>query len=154
MLQIGVLLVVFFAIQAWRARELPDGPAPPLAGRLLTGGQFALADADKPLLVHFWATWCPVCKLEEGSIDALARDYAVVSVALQSGTRDELRAYVREKGLDFPVIEDADGELARAWGVSGVPASLVIDRAGRIAFRELGYTSGIGLRIRLWLAGR
>jgi len=154
LLQIGVLLAVFFAIQAWRAQTLPDGPAPALAGSLLSGGEFDLAAAEKPLLVHFWATWCPVCKLEEGSIDALARDYPVVTVALQSGASDELRAYLRDKGLGFLVIEDADGELSRAWGVSGVPASLIIDRDGRVAFREIGYTSGMGLRIRLWLAGR
>ncbi len=154
MWQIAGLLAVFLAIQAWRAADLPKGPAPPLRGALLAGGDFDLARAGKPILVHFWATWCPICKLEESSIAALARDYPVVSVALQSGAPEELRAYLAERGLDFPVIDDDDGRLARAWGVHGVPASLIIDRTGRIRFREVGYTSGLGLRFRLWWAAR
>ncbi len=146
--------MVFFAIQAWRAADLPDGPAPTLSGRLLDGRPFDLARADRPLLVHFWATWCPVCRLEEGAIDDLARDHSVVTVALQSGGAEALRAYLSTRGLAFPVIADEEGELARRWGVRGVPASLIVGRDGRVRFRELGYTTGLGLRIRLWLAGR
>jgi thioredoxin-related protein len=51
------------------------------------------------------------------------------------------------------VINDPDGALAAAWGVRGVPTFFVVDSQGMIRFREVGYTTGLGLRWRLWLVG-
>jgi peroxiredoxin len=125
-----------------------------LSGRLLDGAGVNLAnERGRPVLVHFWAEWCPICRLEQGSIEALSRDYRVISVATTSGNADEVRAHMQSEGLSFPVLLDEEGDLARAWGVRGVPASFVIDSSGRIANAMVGYTSGIGFRIRLWLAG-
>jgi peroxiredoxin len=55
-------------------------------------------------------------------------------------------------GLNFPVLPDPYGELASAWGVAGVPASFVVDGAGRIRFATVGHTTEAGLRARLWAA--
>jgi thiol-disulfide isomerase/thioredoxin len=109
---------------------------------------------ERPVLVHFWAEWCPICRLEQDSIDALAQDYRVISIATRSGDAAAVRAFMRREGLRFPVLLDEDGAIARAWGVGGVPASFVIDPAGQVAHAMVGYTSGMGFRIRLWLAGR
>jgi hypothetical protein len=43
--------------------------------------------------------------------------------------------------------------IAAQWGVRAVPASFIVDGAGQIRFLEIGYTTGAGLRLRLWLAG-
>jgi len=51
------------------------------------------------------------------------------------------------------VLNDPDGVIATRWGVRAVPASFIVDGAGQIRFVEIGYTTGIGLRLRLWLAG-
>lgn len=60
---------------------------------------------------------------------------------------------MREHELDFPVVNDPDGSIARAWGVHAVPASFILSPDGQIRFVEVGYTTGIGIRLRLWLAG-
>ncbi len=152
---LALLLLVLTAIHWWQTRDVASGPAPLLAGQLLDGRPVALADyRGRPLLVHFWATWCPVCRLEQGSIAALAQDYPVLTVATGSGSGEEVAAYLAEAGLDFPVLLDESGALGQAWGVRGVPASFVIDAEGRIAHVAVGYTTGLGLRARLWLAGR
>lgn len=152
-IQLGVIVVVLLAVRAWTQREMASGPVPPLQGRLLDGTAFTLADRPaRPLLIHFWASWCPVCRLEEASIAALSRDHAVVTVAMQSGPDAAVQAYLDEQGLTFPVLNDPDGELARRFGVRGVPSSFVVDARDRIVFRETGYTTGPGLRLRLWLA--
>lgn len=147
-----VLALVVAAVQWWQARDLPRGAAPPLAGLLVDGRPFQLDPADGPYLVHFWASWCPVCRLEQGSIDRLAAAAPVITVATSSGDRDEVAAYLAEQGVTMPVLMDEEGRIAAAWGVRGVPAAFVVDTAGDIAYATTGYSTGPGLRLRLWLA--
>ena len=149
-----MVLLLILGIRIWQQSGVASGPAPALAGVLLDGKPLALsAFAGRPALVHFWATWCPICRAEQGSIDALARDVAVITVAMQSGSREEVVQFLRKEALGFPVLNDPDGVIAAQWGVRAVPASFVVDGAGQIRFVEIGYTTGIGLRLRLWLAG-
>lgn len=148
-----LLLLVFWAIQWWQARDLAAGPAPPLVGHLLDGSPYQLDPAEGPVLVHFWASWCPVCRLEEDSIASIAADLPTITVATTSGTSDEVAAYLVEQGLTMPVLLDEDGELARRWGVNGVPATFVVDREGKIRHAGKGYSTELGLRLRMWLAG-
>ncbi len=108
----------------------------------------------RPVLVQFWANWCPVCSLGYGSWNSLATDYPVITIAMNSGSIEELKAYRQEHDLSFAIVADPDGEIADRWQVSGVPTSFFLDRAGRIEMVEVGYTSEIGMRARLWLAGQ
>ncbi len=150
-----MVLVIFFGVQWYQSRPLVSGDAPLLAAVSVSGERVDLLDLrGEPVLVHFWASWCPTCKLEEGSIDALSRDYQVVTVAMQSGGAREIADYLRGRDLGFDAIADPDGEIANGWGVRGVPASFVLDARGEIRFRAVGYTPGIGLRGQLWAAGR
>jgi len=149
-----VVLLLILGVRAWQQSGVASGPAPALTGVLLDGKTVTLAAyAGRPLLVHFWATWCPVCRAEQGSIDALAHDAAVITVAMQSGDREAVVQHLRKEALSFPVLNDPDGVIAAQWGVRAVPASFVVDGAGQIRYVEVGYTTGIGLRLRLWLAG-
>jgi len=149
-----VVLALILGIRAWQQSGIASGPAPALAGVLLDGQPVALAAfAGRPVLVHFWASWCPICRAEQGSIDALARDVPVITVAMQSGGREAVAQYLRKEAVRFPVLNDPDGVLAAQWGVRAVPASFIVDGNGQIRFVEVGYTTGVGLRLRLWLAG-
>lgn len=151
--EIALVLVLIAGVRAWQQSGTVRGPAPALAGVLLDGNSYALAPAaGQPVLVHFWATWCPICRAEQGTIEALARDYPTVTVAMQSGDDAEVAGYLRTESLSFPVLNDPDGALAARWGVRGVPASFIVDGAGQIRFVEVGYTTSVGLRLRLWLA--
>jgi thiol-disulfide isomerase/thioredoxin len=154
---INVLIIVMLVtgIRWWQQRDMASGMAPALRGETLAGQPYELpAHPGKPVLVQFWATWCPICRAEQSSISAIAKDHAnVITVAMQSGGTEEVSRHMREQGLDFPVLNDPDGRLSGAWGVHAVPASFIISPDGRIRFVEVGYTTGIGLRLRLWLAG-
>jgi len=147
-----LLLLVVAAVQWWQARDLATGVAPPLVGHLVDGRPYQLDPADGPVLVHFWASWCPVCRLEQGSIDSIAADWPTITIATTSGTADEVAAYLAEHALSMPVLMDEDGEIARAWGLAGVPATFVIGTDGGIRHAAMGYSTEIGLRLRLWLA--
>jgi len=151
LLEIAAIVLVLLAVRAYTQRGVVHGTAPSLAGPLLDGGRADLAALrGRPVLVHFWATWCPVCRLELSSIDAIAKDYTVITVAQQSGSAASIRAYLKKHDVDFPVVADPDGVLSRRFGVRAVPASFVIGPRGRIRFVEVGYTTGLGLRARLW----
>lgn len=154
MLELVLLLGFLLALEAFLTRDAVSGKAPMFEGVTLNGEPFALANLrGQPAVVHFWATWCPVCKLEQGMIDSLAKDYPVITVAMQSGEAEEVLTYIKEQEVDYPVINDPRGELSRRYGVSGVPASFVLNAAGEVKFVTRGYTSGPGMRVRLWLAG-
>ena len=149
---IALLLAVFAVVQWWQARNLVKGPAPPLVGQLIDGSRYRLIPAEGPVLVHFWASWCPICRLEQDSIAGIAEDRPVMTVATTSGSAKELMAYLSEQGLEMPVLMDQDGGIARSWGVSGVPATFVVDTDGNISHAGMGYATELGLRLRLWLA--
>jgi thiol-disulfide isomerase/thioredoxin len=155
-LEVVILVGLFFGYRAWQQRDMPSGPAPAVAGYTLAGQPYSLpAHPGKPVLVHFWATWCGVCLAEQGAISAIAqnKDVNLITIAMQSGQSSDVSRYVQQHHIDFPVINDEDGALSQRWGVNAVPANFVIAPDGTIRFVEVGYTTGIGLRLRLWLAG-
>ena len=152
-INIGLILIVFLVIQWWQTRSMVSGEAPDLAGQLISGKPFELSSLKgQPVLVHFWASWCPVCKMGEGDIAQLTRGHEVITVAMQSGDPIEISAYLAEKGLTFPVLSDPDGEIASAWGVPGVPANFILDASGTIHSTTVGYTTKQGIEARLWAA--
>jgi peroxiredoxin len=149
-----LLVILVVGIRAWQQRDMVGGAAPVLQGVTLAGQTYRLpAHPLQPVLVHFWATWCSICRAEQGSITAIAHDNPnVITIAMQSGKPEEITQHMREQGIDFLVVNDPEGSIASAWGVHAVPASFIIDPDGRIRFVEVGYTTEIGLRLRLWLA--
>lgn len=150
---VTILLVVYAAVSLWQARHLVSGPVPPLTAVATDGHVIDLAGLHgRPVLVMFWGTWCPLCRAELGTLQSLSQDWTVVTVAMDSGDAAHIRAFMRARHLDFTVIPDDDGALARRWGVVAVPAGFVLAPSGQIRFRLIGLTSSWGLRARLWLA--
>jgi len=150
-LQVILLAAVYFSLRAWKSKDFIEGVAPVINATTLQGESFDLrTHRSKPVLVHFWATWCHICQFENSNIVNIAKDYDVITLASWSESAAQVKAYLQKEKLDFPVIVDEDGEWAKVYGVRGVPASFVIDKAGVIQFIETGYTSEIGLRLRLW----
>jgi thiol-disulfide isomerase/thioredoxin len=151
-----LLFIVFIAgIRAWQQRDMASGMAPPLAGVKLDGKAYILpAKPAQPVLVHFWATWCAICRVDQDSIASIAQDHPnTITVAMQSGSDAEVTRHLAAQGFHFPVLNDPDGRFSAAWGVHAVPASFIISPDGKIRFVEVGYTTGPGLRLRLWMAG-
>ncbi|MDD4913253.1 MAG: protein disulfide oxidoreductase [Sideroxydans sp.] len=153
-LNVLVIVVVVAGIRLWQQRDMANGVAPELKGVTLEQAIYSLpAHPTKPMLVHFWATWCPICRTEQGNIAAIARDYPnTITVAMNSGLSNEVKQYMKDQGIDFPTVNDPDGTLSAAWGVHAVPASFIVAPNGKIEFVEVGYTTELGLRFRLWWA--
>ncbi len=106
---------------------------------------------NKPVLIHFWATWCPTCKLEASTIQKLSKTASVITVAVSSGSDSEIKNFMQERELDFTVVNDNDGKFASKFSVTAFPTTFIYDKFGKIAFSEVGYSSLWGLKFRLWL---
>ena len=150
-----LLIVVIAGIRTWQQRDMVSDVPPPLQGNLLSGKAYALPERPgEPLLVHFWATWCLPCRVEQDTIEAIAQERPnTITVAMRSGNDSSVAKHLAEQDLHFPVLNDSDGSISSAWGVHAVPASFIISPDGQIRFIEVGLTSAFGLRLRLWLSG-
>jgi thiol-disulfide isomerase/thioredoxin len=154
-----LFIAIVAAVQFWQVRDTPRGPAPAFAGQLVDGQAFELAawrarHGGQPVLLYFWAEWCPICKTTAGTVSALSADWPVTSIAIQSGPPAQVAAFMADQGYGWSTVVDPKAEILRRYGLAGVPAFIVIDPAGDIRFVAVGYTSELGLRLRLWWAGR
>jgi len=148
------LVVAFFSARAFVDRELAGGTAPEIQSATVDGKAFELSQFEgKPALIYFWASWCSICKAMRHSIDAIADDYPVMTLALQSGDAAEVKRFMKTQRISIPVVPDPDGVIGRRFGIHGVPAAFVLGPDGAIRFATTDYTSEPGLRVRLWLAG-
>ncbi|MCW8895981.1 MAG: protein disulfide oxidoreductase [Sulfurimonas sp.] len=108
---------------------------------------------DKPVLVHFWATWCPVCKVEAPNIQTISENFQVITIAVKSSDNDEINKYLKENNLDFEFINDYDGSIAQKFGISVYPTTIIYDKDRNVVFSDVGYTSTWGLWLRMLWAG-
>lgn len=153
MMEIILFMLIYLGVRAWMQRDLVDGIVPAVAQADLKGNIVSLADyQSEPLLLHFWASWCKICQFEQGAISSVADKWPVLTVAMESGSDEQVTHFMQENELDWNTINDESGEISDQFGIRGVPTSFIIDASGKIKFRESGYTTAAGLKLRLWLA--
>lgn len=107
---------------------------------------------NEPIMIHFWATWCPICKVEAPNIQRVSNDYNVLTIATNSGTDEDIKKYLKENNVDFKVINDQYNEYSNLFNISVFPTTLIYDKDRNLVFSEVGYTSTFGLYIRMWWA--
>lgn len=117
----------------------------------LRGREIALASfRGRPVLLHFWATWCPLCRDEMPLLDETARDASdrIAVLGINLGERkDKVAAYVDAERLGFPMLLDGRGKVAARYRVTALPATIVVDAQGRIALVvQMGGLSRDGLK--------
>lgn len=145
-----ILLILFANILSfYRSGHLVNEPLPFKSVVLLNQETYALSQ-DKPTLLYFWATWCPICKAQSPNIQTIAKNYNVLTVAVKSGSDKEIQEYLKSHNLDFKVINDYDGSIANKFGISVFPTTLLYDKDREFFYSDVGYTSTIGLWLRMW----
>ena len=147
---IGVLIlfVVSNVVSYLRKPDLSSDVLPAIEVKLLDGSFFN-APREKPLVIHFWGTWCPVCKVEASNIQALSEKYDVLTIAVNSGNDDAIKAYMGERQLSFRVFNDKEGKWAKQFDIEVFPTTFIYDAKGDLRFSEVGYTTTAGLLARM-----
>ncbi|MFY1670197.1 TlpA family protein disulfide reductase [Plantactinospora sp. WMMB334] len=115
-----------------------DSPvAPKVTGTLTDGSPLALADlwADRPVVLTFFSSWCDLCGDRQGGFSELAARYRdrVVFVGVAGEDDGEgVQAYLRQHRVEYPVLVDADGSIARSYAVREPPAVILVARGGAL----------------------
>lgn len=128
-----------------RPQFLQAGDTPPDLQVSGTGYGFtSLSELKgKRVFITFWATWCPYCRQALPEYDKLRQELADEDIywlfvdhhQIENGpiTDEEIKEYVDELGLTTPIAVDRSGEVAFAFGVHGVPNSIILDADGKVA---------------------
>lgn len=152
---VALIVTAFMLVSMWQTRDLPDDDhTPPLelawlddmrADSVMVPGEVGV--------IYFFAPWCFYCRKSIDNLDKLVASgnlaWARV-VALEYGDLDEIREFIKETGVDLPVLLGGP-KTTNDWSIRGFPTYFVIDEDGQIASRSVGYSTRIGLQTRVWM---
>jgi len=121
------------------------GPAPDFMLKDMDERAHSLsAYRGKVVMLNFWATWCPPCRREIPSMESIYQDLGksgfVVLAVNEFETPDHVFAYTGQLSVfpSFPILFDHDSKVSQAYGVKGLPTTVLIDKQGRIVYRAVG----------------
>jgi peroxiredoxin len=147
-LPVLIALVLLAACSAGQRVTLATGePAPAFDSQRLDGTpmRFPADLTGRPVVIRFWADWCRYCEGEMRDIDAVLRrhpDSAIVVLAVNAGQdRTTAAAFVAKLGIGYPALLDEDAQIARRYGVAGLPTTFFVGRDGRVAAKQVGEMS-------------
>jgi thiol-disulfide isomerase/thioredoxin len=130
-----------------------DEPVPALELTDLQGKRVSLAEfRGKTLLVHFWATWCGVCRQEFGALNALQRNLGsnemLLSVVADSDQRTHVERFVREHRLEYPVLLGTQ-KVLEDYKIEAFPTNYYVDGAGRLRDKTVGLSTRMSMGARM-----
>jgi peroxiredoxin len=144
---IAFVIMVLFAGTTYAGQTLtpvpgnlqaPDFSLPDTNGRLQRLSDYR----GVPVILNFWATWCPPCREEIPSMNRawrVLREEGVAMLAVNVGEdEDTIFIFTADYPADFPLLLDHSGEVIGQWPVKGLPTTFVIAPDGTIAYRAIG----------------
>ncbi len=124
--------------------------APDFTLESLTGEMVRLSEQrGTPVVVNFWATWCPPCVEEMPALQALADSGVKVFGINMREDAEAVRDFVTDLGITYPILLDPDDATVLAYSVLGLPQTVVIDANGVIVDRRFGPIDETGSRLRI-----
>jgi len=126
------------------ARTDVGDPMPVYTARYLDGKPLNLAnEKGNVIFLNVWATWCGPCRFETPELQALQNQYAakglkVIGVSVDEGETEAVKTFVAEQKITYPIALDPEGRIANLLQTTVLPTSLLLDRNGKIVWRQIG----------------
>jgi len=143
-----ILTILANIVSYYKSTDLNKDTLDLTSVKLLDDTLYTL-DKQKPILIHFWATWCPICDVEASNIQKISNNFEVITIAVDSTSTTEIKNYLEKNNLNFKVVNDLDKQYAKKFNISVFPTTFIYDKNKKLVFSEVGYTSTIGLYLRM-----
>ena len=129
-------------------KAAPDTLAPDFTLRQFDGPNLRLGEQrGRVVMVNFWATWCGPCRVELPQLDKLHAKYRSSGFVLLGVNIDDdpnaAKALAAKLGLKFPVLFDSDKKVVATYDLNAMPATVLIDRDGKVRHVHRGYRDGM-----------
>lgn len=148
---IVVLFIAMNLLSYYRSMDLNKNRLDITSFKLLNGKEYSISK-DKPILIYFWATWCPICKFQSPNIQKLSKDYEVITIAVQSGGKKQIQNYLDKNNFSFKVVDDTDGFYAKRFNIKVFPTTIIYDKDKEQKFSDVGYTSFWSIYLKLLIS--
>jgi thiol-disulfide isomerase/thioredoxin len=124
---------------------------PTFSGTTATGAKFNLSDCKgKVVLVNFWATWCPPCRMEIPDLIALQAKYASRGFTVVGLSEDDNFSqaimFAKSAKMNYPVLKTPEG-LAATLGITGLPTSVLVGKDGKVITAMSGVDPKTGMQV-------
>lgn len=142
------IVILFSSTTAFSAEPLlrklnPEPDAPEISLKNLDGELVKLSDfRGQPVIVNFWATWCPPCRKEMPSMERAwqkIKDQGIAMLAVNIGEDEEtVFTFTADYPVSFPLLLDTDGRTTQQWPIAGLPTTFIVSPEGKIVYRAIG----------------
>lgn len=102
----------------------------------------------KYVFINFWNTWCPPCKEEMPDLNKLYLEYGeenvefiFINIAIQEKSLDDITSFLSANNYSIPVYLDRKGEVARVYGIQGIPTTVILNPEGQVVYARAGQIS-------------
>ncbi|HTQ37304.1 MAG TPA: TlpA disulfide reductase family protein [Steroidobacteraceae bacterium] len=142
------LRALLFALLAAPALAgTPSGPAPQFQLQSIAGAPVSLGQfKGQVVMINFWASWCGPCRKEMPILDKLYAKYkpmgfTMIGVNVEPDSKDALQ-WLKATPVTFPILFDTKSEVSKAYQVTGMPSTVIVDRKGNLRWLHSGYKPG------------
>ena len=151
---LALVLMLVFTLAVSGAQADPEAmyglPFPDLSIQTIDGETFTLSESLKThdlVLINFWATWCPPCRMEFPFLQEAWEKYAdrvdVIAMSIEkTDTLKVLKNFAKENGLTFNIGRDENNLLDKMRG-DAIPTTLIVDRDGKVVYVEVGAITSV-----------
>lgn len=135
--------------------ESISGPAPDFTLKSKSGKNIKLSEyRGQVVLLNFWASWCGPCRQEMPLLSKMQKKFGKLGFTILGVNVEEdsspAKAYLKDIKVNFPILFDTENKASKAYNVSAMPSTVMIDRNGKMRFLHKGYKPGDEAQYAKW----